>query len=145
MLKICIQCDNEFEASICHPYTKCCSESCRQKSYRSRTGYSKNYYERTRKKRLEISRASYQRNKERHAKNVKDWKDRHPDYEANAHNNRKFGGNRNKALERDKYTCQNCGSNSQLVVHHLNPPSNKLEDLQTLCRKCHPKAHNQSR
>ena len=54
--------------------------------------------------------------------------------------------NRKLRLEKDNWTCQNCGSKSNIHVHHLDGKStdkvredanNKLENLITLCHKCH--------
>lgn len=47
-----------------------------------------------------------------------------------------------KVLERDSFTCQECGDTKKtLHVHHLkyneNPWEAKGEDLQTLCEDCH--------
>lgn len=55
-------------------------------------------------------------------------------------------------LERDKYKCVKCGSVKNIVVHHIDGSrrlgvknmNNELSNLQTLCRKCHAVAHNQS-
>jgi len=48
---------------------------------------------------------------------------------------------RRKALERDKFTCKRCGIKNDLIVHHIVPykisKDNSLENLITLCRKCH--------
>ena len=57
-----------------------------------------------------------------------------------------------KALERDNYSCQHCGSAEDLVVHHIvafadyngNPSAHELDNLVTLCRACHHRLHNQS-
>jgi hypothetical protein len=41
--------------------------------------------------------------------------------------------------------CEMCGSNEELQIHHLNydnQSDEQMEDLQTLCRKCHMKKHN---
>lgn len=59
-----------------------------------------------------------------------------------------------KALERDSYTCCSCGETNRklLLVHHLdwngkrqNIPitkwNNSLDNLQTLCHKCHNRVH----
>lgn len=49
----------------------------------------------------------------------------------------------NKVKERDKMTCQwgvKCSkANNKLVIHHIdfNDENNKLENLLTLCNKCH--------
>ncbi len=45
---------------------------------------------------------------------------------------------RNRTLRRDNYRCKQCGSSEELEVHHLKPSGgNSLENLQTLCQKCH--------
>lgn len=54
---------------------------------------------------------------------------------------------RKKALERDKYQCQECGSLTNLNVHHKQPvltfkireEANFLDNLVVLCRSCHSK------
>lgn len=50
---------------------------------------------------------------------------------------KRYGGNGKKALERDGYKCVMCGSSDNICIHHNNGMSNKLEDLIVLCRKCH--------
>jgi hypothetical protein len=61
----------------------------------------------------------------------------------------RFGGNKEKALERDNYTCQSCGSKERLCVHHKDGKgryskikNNSLDNLITLCICCHGKLHN---
>ncbi len=67
-----------------------------------------------------------------------------------------FGGNRIKALERDNYECQNCSMTQEqnivlfgrsITVHHIDGngrgcenPNNDMDNLITLCFRCHPKA-----
>lgn len=54
---------------------------------------------------------------------------------------------REQILERDDYTCQVCGSEQNLHVHHLIPvyefeeisDAHFSENLIVLCNKCHPK------
>lgn len=50
-----------------------------------------------------------------------------------------------QALERDGWQCQECGSLSNLQVHHLQPRSSlgsdTLANLITLCALCHGKRH----
>jgi integrase len=54
---------------------------------------------------------------------------------------------RERVLDRDDHTCQNCGSTTNLVAHHIVPiktsGTNRLTNLTTLCRKCHRHAHNE--
>jgi hypothetical protein len=54
-----------------------------------------------------------------------------------------WGVQRNKAIKRDKYTCQICGDQlAKLDIHHITPyrisKSNELKNLICLCSKCHP-------
>ena len=59
---------------------------------------------------------------------------------------------RREVLERDNFTCQECGSQKQLDVHHKDGNSyrrvgaeanNSLSNLITLCHKCHMNKHFQ--
>lgn len=52
---------------------------------------------------------------------------------------------KNQVLERDDYRCRLCNSNKKLKVHHRtynNLGQEKLEDLLTLCGKCHFDYHH---
>ena len=53
---------------------------------------------------------------------------------------------RQRVLERDGWRCQNCGSSSDLHVHHLAKRSklgdDALDNLITLCAKCHQTVHS---
>lgn len=52
---------------------------------------------------------------------------------------------RQEVLSRDGHRCGNCGSNHNLMVHHIVPlskgGSNSLSNLRTLCEDCHKKLH----
>jgi len=63
-----------------------------------------------------------------------------------------WGEQREKARQRDDYTCQRCGiqkpeNGSEITVHHKTPirefddyeQANRLENLISLCRSCHGK------
>jgi hypothetical protein len=66
-----------------------------------------------------------------------------------------FGGIRDKVLERDNWTCQKCGMNNEqhivlfgrsITIDHKDGngryskiPNNNLDNLITLCLKCHGK------
>lgn len=61
---------------------------------------------------------------------------------------RHFGGLREAVLQRDGNKCCQCGSWHQLLVHHKDgngrgvpEPINQIDNLITLCRKCHMDAH----
>jgi hypothetical protein len=53
---------------------------------------------------------------------------------------------RQEALVRDNYTCQQCGAQRDLDVHHILPRGKRgthaLENLTTLCRRCHEAQHS---
>lgn len=48
-------------------------------------------------------------------------------------------------VERDGFACQRCGSESRLVVHHIEPwrfsRDNSESNLVTICRPCHATVH----
>jgi RNA-directed DNA polymerase len=45
---------------------------------------------------------------------------------------------RTKVLQRDGYRCSQCGSTEELEVHHIKPTGgNVLDNLLTLCQRCH--------
>jgi len=52
---------------------------------------------------------------------------------------------KNQVLERDSWKCQECGSQGNLQIHHLQPRSglgdDTLANLITLCAFCHGKRH----
>lgn len=65
---------------------------------------------------------------------------------------RQYDGQREAVLQRDQYKCQKCGSTRQLCVHHkdgkgrsvpIGSKNNLLDNLTTLCRRCHLEAHRQ--
>lgn len=60
-------------------------------------------------------------------------------------NKNRFGGNRLRVLERDNNTCTKCGETNKLklIVHHKNrnKKDNRLNNLITLCKRCHPYLH----
>jgi transcriptional regulator with XRE-family HTH domain len=55
----------------------------------------------------------------------------------------KYGGLYFQVLQRDNYECQNCYSKSYLRIHHLNgnKKDNRMENLLTLCQRCHRIVH----
>lgn len=56
---------------------------------------------------------------------------------------------RRTALKRDGWVCQQCGTGKNLEVHHINyehlGQEGELEDVITLCRKCHERVHANDR
>lgn len=76
-----------------------------------------------------------------------------PDYDEETDNRSYRGPNwdeqREKALERDDHTCQECGTGEHLQVHHITPwdsfddvnykEANRVENLLALCTSCHMK------
>ena len=69
-------------------------------------------------------------------------------YRAKKSSEYRFGGLRDAVLERDGYRCVHCGEpwvrgSRRIVVHHLDHDlnHNSMENLLTLCRRCHPLMH----
>jgi len=98
----------------------------------------------TAKKRTEILRRAV-------AKTPKEKRDA---YHRKAFDNFHFSGNRQKALERDDFKCQRCGTSDDLAVHHRDGSgtgrggdrrarNDALDNLQTFCRTCHTIVHHE--
>lgn len=45
-------------------------------------------------------------------------------------------------LGRDESKCRVCGEDKNLELHHINPASNNVEDIITLCYICHRAVHH---
>lgn len=103
----------------------------------------KNYYNKNKKTILERNKIYYSQNKEQRliyqSIHGFEWK-----------NQIRFGGNREIILQRDNYKCTNCESMKDLCVHHIDGTgfgysrenkNNSLDNLITLCRKCHTSLH----
>ena len=61
--------------------------------------------------------------------------------------NKRFGhGTREKVVERDNHTCQICGYNKRIRVHHINENKldNRLENLEAVTRSNHINIHKKS-
>lgn len=104
-------------------------------------------------KRSEIGREGSRRYRRNHRDITKAYSQK-PRVKMSKHqrmDNERFGGNREKALERDGYKCVLCGSDHLLQVHHKDEMgrstpkelrNNSLDNLITLCASCHIKQHN---
>ena len=154
---ICKQCKKEAEL---HAFGLCseCYHNDYGKKYPERvqlsqqTWYSKNRKEINRKRREyentpERKKAKYEwwlKNKDRIKEKGRNW--------SIVADKRRYSGNRIKALERDRFKCRICKSEKKLHAHHLDrtgfqdiptrlKSNNKLDNLITLCNKCHLKLH----
>lgn len=133
----CLSCDKEFIQNKYHPEQKCCSNICNTRWFRAQP--------KNKEMILQWKRESYARHRYKNLEKSKRYKDV-----------LRFSGNRLRALERDDYTCQNCGyegpvetksRSEDVVVHHIDfsgsssRPNNKIDNLQTICRPCHIRLH----
>lgn len=134
-----------------HYYNKC--RSCGTTAIKHTAhGYCENCYTKTDLFK-DVAEASRLRNKEK-------WKDRLREY-AREYGKRpnviekrrkildqkQFGGNRKNAIKRDHYKCSICAITQEesfkklgrdlYVVHINNKKDNRLENLMTICQKCH--------
>ncbi len=98
-------------------------------------------------------------NKEKILRQHREWSKNNPDKVRSSSNRFHFSGNRELALERDNWECQECGMsqekcivmfNRQLSVHHKDEngltvskedKNNDLDNLITLCTRCHNLLH----
>lgn len=123
--KTCLYCSKEFIAS--RKDMIFCSEDCRRQ----------HQYWKDPDSSRQQTKAWRMANRER-------WKELNDEY----HNKTRYGGNRDKCFERDGYMCVRCGGKNQLVPHHKDGsgqaenPNHNLDNLETLCRKCHMAEHD---
>lgn len=122
---ICPVCNNEFKPNKYAHRAIYCSLKCQQKVIQKRNKENGNI-----------------------ARNKHNYYLKHMEQEkhrAKIHREQKrFGGLREDALIRDGYKCVICGATDRLEVHHKDGSgrnkdnaNNTLENLQTLCSKCH--------
>lgn len=138
MVKKCKECGDSFIAKV--SFALFCSPLCGRRNYRNRK---RDYLNR-------IWRRFYKKNAlSRNAKIRLDRKANPQKYER-YEDNKNYSGNRKKALERDGYSCVKCGSKKKLHVHHVDnlgwavdrkKRNNDINNLQTLCYKCHESHH----
>ena len=57
------------------------------------------------------------------------------------HSQHRFGGHRERVIERDRGTCRICGAANQRTVHHRRPGNHHPDLLVTVCRACHARIH----
>jgi len=164
MKKICSTCKKEYPATPEYFYRtkniKCglvaqCKE-CKKEIYGS---YYKKYRERNREWIREYMR-EWSRKKKK--ENIAEWRRARNRSDKAYLNNKRFGGNWFKTLERDNYTCQECGVKEPkqkdgiqrvLIVHHIDfvgrghedEANNDIDNLITYCKSCHMKIHWQHR
>lgn len=126
--KRCEFCDKVFTPNKHTPNQPYCSKLCRERAWRRNN---REYYTKKRKE-------ERQRNRKWYAEYNKKYK-----------NDKRFGGNKYKVLERDNNQCVDCGKDNprSLVMHHIDfsgqseNPNNDMDNLETLCRACHIRKH----
>jgi len=101
------------------------------------------------------------KNKDIINKNHSIWRKQYPNKVKKSMDKYRFSGNRIESLKRDSFECQRCGTNqeqsimlfgSSLIVHHIDgygrdekKPNNKLDNLITVCWRCHQTIHKEMR
>ncbi len=104
-------------------------------------------------------RENYSQNKEKMRKQAREYHQKRPEMNKKVWDNQMFGGNKQLVLERDNFECQECGMsqqqhiilfNFQLIVHHKDGKGRRSEDINndmdnliTLCVKCHGRIHRE--
>lgn len=159
MIKLCLECGKEFEGKSSQKY---CNSICRDSARKridnaNRTKKRKDVWEQMEHTKIcpicgeEFELTQQHRKKKycsdkclRKAERVFGCKS---DTDLKYKDKIRFGGNRELALKRDEYTCTMCGKKSNLIVHHIDcsgqsdDVNNDLDNLTTLCRRCHINLH----
>jgi len=109
--------------------------------------YARDYRKRNKDKIKPVTRKYYETHKEESKERLEKWRDKTV-----------FGGNAQKAFERDNWECRECSMsqeqslmlfNRKLVIHHKDGQgrnsevkNHDLDNLITLCPRCHGTIHN---
>ena len=153
--RTCAVCSTEFIADRSHPHALTCSQPCSQQRINEIRRAS-------REQNLEPRRcvncetefiAGAMRTKKfcspkcQQRFNGRLWDQRHKGLGKEKNRKYRCGGNWNAALVRDDKKCVRCGSEKGICVHHIDgtgeddKPNHDLENLATLCAKCHKQIH----
>ena len=142
--KECIICAAAFQ-----PKTRrsvCCSEEClyQNKINKNREAYHKDPA--VKKERIASAREYELRHPRWKAKQLRKWRDKHKRKYQALNNEKRFGGNWLKVMDRDYWICQGCAKNA-VLVHHVDKDkeNNDMSNLTSLCRSCHAKLHRSHR
>lgn len=86
----------------------------------------------------------------------REYRKNHPELSRKSKDSFRFSGNKQAAVARDVYKCIECGMNNDehlevfgrdLNMHHIDGSgssdcvNNKLDNLQTMCVRCHAHLH----
>lgn len=155
--KQCIVCKKEFTDKSYNHEAKFCSEKCKifyhyhkdiEKSRKRFRDWREKNRDREIKRAKDYHRNQYDNNPEyvlKRRNQAKQWRINNPDKVWERHNKEHFNGNKLLVLERDNFTCQICDYvgkdkyDTNIAIHHIdrNRNNNELENLITLCDKCH--------
>jgi len=130
----CKQC----EKIINPPKTKFCSVRCKYLYWRENN----KEYERKRNRDYYLLKMKDPVYVARKRKNSNEYRITHIDRIKEWHDREHFNGNKKNVLDRDEFTCQICKEKpeySLLAIHHKdgNREHNDIENLITLCDRCH--------
>lgn len=149
-MNICQQCQKEFLPDKFHPTALYCCSACRVKAWILRNPERIKEINRKKNKKWHKANRKWVKkyNKNYWFKVLKPNREKSKAYTQKSLNRARFSGNRLKVLERDGYKCGDCGTTEKLHVHHIDGngrgsknPNNDMNNLITLCRKCHGKRH----
>lgn len=153
---ICPNCNKEFIPEHTNMQKYCSSECRRKDNYNKNKDKIDNQNKEYRLKNIEKVKL---KRKERYHANAEEFKEKSRQWRLKNHERylnklninhdlKRYGGNKEKVLERDSYKCTKCGNINDLIIHHIDEsgqtetPNNSMDNLTTLCRPCHLKLHN---
>ena len=150
----CLRCNKEFVITHTGGAKKVfCSKLCRRLEYVEKNRKQikerrQKHYIANRDKERRMCADWYKKNKESEIAKNKEYRKMNRELFNWYHDKDRFGGIREKILQRDNFQCQICGNEEKLCVHHIDGTNylksntnNDLENLITLCKSCHSKLH----
>ena len=112
-----------------------------------RSCWLKDWVKKNPERRKEHKRKEYRKNFKRYQQQARIYQQKNRPrllkYWSDYHKKKAFDNKYEDVLKRDGHKCLLCDSEHQLLIHHIdwNNSNNDINNLATLCRRCHPSIH----
>ncbi len=142
-MNVCRKCNIQIsETKVKGVATGYCSGTCRRA----------HYYLLHKEKESELCKKWYQKNRVAEIEKNKEYRKQNRELFDWYHNKDRFDGMKDVILTRDEHKCRSCGTNQNVIVHHIDGTghsrkkdvitNNDIKNLISLCSPCHTQIHH---